>query len=46
MKNPGQRAQMIDGYNQGWIDFEQFETAESKGSTEISTVLTQLVTKP
>jgi NAD(P)H dehydrogenase (quinone) len=46
MKNPGPRAQMIDGFNQGWIEFEQGENAAIKGSTELSTVLTQLVTKP
>jgi len=46
MKNPGPRAQMIDGFNQGWIVFEQGENAVIKGSTELSTVLTQLVTKP
>ena len=44
-KNPGPRAQMIDGFNQGWIAFEQDEKAVIKGSTELSTVLTQLVTR-
>jgi NAD(P)H dehydrogenase (quinone) len=45
MKNPGPRAQMIDGFNQGWIAFEQGENAVIKSSTDLSTVLTQLLTK-
>jgi NAD(P)H dehydrogenase (quinone) len=46
MKNPGPRAQMIEGFNQGWIAFEQDENAVIKGPTELSTVLAQLVTTP
>jgi NAD(P)H dehydrogenase (quinone) len=40
MKNPGPRIRMLDGFNEGWIDFEG---ASMKGSTEIETVLRRLV---
>ena len=40
MKNPGPRIRMLDGFNEGWIDFEG---APIKGSTEIETVLRKLV---
>jgi uncharacterized protein YbjT (DUF2867 family) len=40
MKNPGPRIRMVDGFNEGWIDFEG---ASIKGSTEIETVLRKLV---
>ena len=40
MKNPGPRIRMLDGFNEGWIDFEG---APMKGSTEIETVLRKLV---
>jgi len=39
-KNPGPRIRMLDGFNEGWIDFEG---APIKGSTEIETVLRKLV---
>ena len=40
VKNPGPRIRMLDGFNEGWIDFEG---ASIKGSTEIETVLRKLV---
>src|ERR1700751_5068225 len=40
MKNPGPRIRMLDGFNEGWIDFEG---VSMKGSTEIETVLRKLV---
>jgi uncharacterized protein YbjT (DUF2867 family) len=43
MKNPTSRAQMIDGFNEGWIEFEGGEKGSCKGSTGIETVLRQLV---
>ena len=43
MKNPIPRAQMLDGFNEGWIEFEGGERGSLKGSTEIETVLRQLV---
>jgi len=40
MKNPTPRIRMLDGFNEGWIDFE----GESrKGSTPLETVLRQLI---
>ena len=32
MKNPGPRIQMLDGFNQGWIEFEGGEGGSRKGS--------------
>ena len=43
MKNPTPRLQMLDGFNQGWIDFERGEAGSEKGSTELATVLSHLV---
>jgi NAD(P)H dehydrogenase (quinone) len=40
MKNPEPRIRMVDGFNEGWIDFEG---AAIKGSTEIEAVLRKLV---
>ncbi len=46
MKNPLPRAQMLDGFNEGWIEFEAGEAGSTKGQTSIETVLRQLVAKP
>ena len=43
MKNPTPRIQMLDGFNQGWIEFEGGEAGSEKGSTELVTVLRHLV---
>src|ERR1700674_5119873 len=43
MKNPTPRAQMLDGFNEGWIEFENGKQGSLKGQTEIETVLRQLV---
>jgi hypothetical protein len=43
MKNPTPRIQMLDGFNQGWIEFEGGEASSEKGSTELVTVLRHLV---
>jgi NAD(P)H dehydrogenase (quinone) len=43
MKNPTPRIQMLDGFNQGWIEFEGGEAGSEKGSTELVTVLCNLV---
>jgi uncharacterized protein YbjT (DUF2867 family) len=40
MKNPTPRAQMLDGFNEGWIEFEG---TPRKGETTIDTVVTALV---
>jgi NAD(P)H dehydrogenase (quinone) len=44
-KNPTPRAQMLDGFNEGWIEFENREQGSLKGQTEIETVLRQLVAR-
>ncbi|WP_026439399.1 NmrA family NAD(P)-binding protein [Acidocella facilis] len=40
MRNPTPRARMLDGFNEGWIEFEG---TALKGETDIETVLRQLV---
>jgi NAD(P)H dehydrogenase (quinone) len=42
MKNPTPRIQMLDGFNQGWIDFEQDETSRLKGRVTLKEVLQAL----
>jgi NAD(P)H dehydrogenase (quinone) len=44
-KNPTPRAQMLDGFNEGWVEFENGEQGSLKGQTEIETVLRQLVAR-
>ena len=46
MKNPEPRMQMLDGFNEGWIEFEGGETASSKGVRTIDEVLQGLVDSP
>lgn len=43
MKNPLLRIQMLDGFNQGWIDFESGEAGSQKGEVGAEAVLRQLV---
>jgi NAD(P)H dehydrogenase (quinone) len=43
MKNPTPRIQMLDGFNEGWIEFENGEASSRKGSVEIQSVLKTLV---
>jgi uncharacterized protein YbjT (DUF2867 family) len=40
MKNPAARVQMLDGFNEGWIDFEGDSV---KGEVELETVLKDIV---
>jgi NAD(P)H dehydrogenase (quinone) len=42
MKHPEPRIQMLDGFNQGWIEFEQNETMRRKGQVGLKEVLTGL----
>ena len=42
MRNPAPRIQMLDGFNQGWIEFEQDETRRRKGRIGLREVLTGL----
>lgn len=43
MKNPTPRAQMIDGFNQGWICFESDDASVRKGSTSLDIVIAELI---
>ena len=43
MKNPLPRIQMLDGFNEGWIEFESGENGSRKGKVELRTVLQRLV---
>ncbi|HKB91258.1 MAG TPA: NmrA family NAD(P)-binding protein [Opitutaceae bacterium] len=43
MKNPEPRMRMIDGFNEGWIEFTAGPTGTRKGATPLETVLRDLV---
>ena len=43
MKNPAPRAQMLDGFNDGWIAFEGDASTLRKGSVSLDTVIRALV---
>src|SRR5271156_2695251 len=43
MKNPAPRIQMLDGFNDGWIEFESGEAGSRKGKVELRTVLQRLI---
>ena len=43
MKNPAPRIQMLDGFNEGWIEFENGEAGSRKGKVELRTVLQRLI---
>jgi NAD(P)H dehydrogenase (quinone) len=43
MKNPIPRIRMLDGFNEGWIDFEGGEAGSQKGSVALETVLKALL---
>jgi uncharacterized protein YbjT (DUF2867 family) len=43
MNHPEPRIQMLNGFNQGWIEFEQNETVRRKGRIGLKEVLTGLV---
>jgi uncharacterized protein YbjT (DUF2867 family) len=45
MKHPEPRIQMLDGFNQGWIEFEQNDTMRRKGRIGLKEALTGLVNK-
>jgi|tagenome__1003787_1003787.scaffolds.fasta_scaffold20413505_1 NAD(P)H dehydrogenase (quinone) len=46
MKNPGPRMQMLDGFNEGWIGFEQDRTSRRKGVIGLKAVLKGLADHP
>jgi len=43
MKNPIPRIRMLDGFNEGWIDFEHGEAGSLKGNVALETVLNALI---
>jgi uncharacterized protein YbjT (DUF2867 family) len=43
MRNPLPRMRMIDGFNEGWIDFEGGTAEHRRGPTELDVVLKRLV---
>ena len=42
MKNPGPYIRMLDGFNEGWIEFEGKEVGSRKGKVALDTVLRTL----
>lgn len=42
MKNPTPRMQMLDGFNESWIEFERGSTSSEKGRVPLETVLKTL----
>ena len=43
MKNPTPRIQMLDGFNEGWIEFEGGEVGSRKANVTLQTVLRTLI---
>jgi hypothetical protein len=43
MKNPAPRIRMLDGFNEGWIEFESGQAGSRKGKVALKTVLKSLV---
>jgi NAD(P)H dehydrogenase (quinone) len=43
MKDPIPRIQMLDGFNEGWIEFERGESSSTKGNVSLETVLRKLI---
>ncbi len=43
MKNPTPRIRMLDGFNEGWIEFEGGEASSQKGKVAPETVLRSLI---
>jgi uncharacterized protein YbjT (DUF2867 family) len=46
MKNPVPRIQMLDGFNNGWIEFEGGASGPRKGTVELKSVLKSLIDRP
>jgi uncharacterized protein YbjT (DUF2867 family) len=46
MTNPMPRIRMLDGFNEGWIEFERGEAGSIKGNVSLETVLWELVNVP
>jgi len=46
MTNPMPRIRMLDGFNEGWIEFEHGEAGSIKGNVSLETVLCELADVP
>jgi uncharacterized protein YbjT (DUF2867 family) len=46
MKHPLPRMRMLDGFNEGWIDFETHPGEIVRGDVELDTVVRELVSRP
>ncbi|OUL80536.1 NmrA family NAD(P)-binding protein [Paraburkholderia hospita] len=46
MEHPLPRMRMLDGFNQGWIDFESHPDEVIRGQVELETVLGEMVSRP
>jgi len=46
MKHPLPRMRMLDGFNEGWIDFETHPDEVIRGQVELDTVLGEIVSRP
>jgi uncharacterized protein YbjT (DUF2867 family) len=42
-RNPTPRMQMLDGFNEGWIEFESGQAGSRKGNVTLETVLRTLI---
>jgi uncharacterized protein YbjT (DUF2867 family) len=45
MTDPGPRMRMLDGFNEGWIEFEGGEAGSLKGAVPLETVIKELVNR-
>jgi hypothetical protein len=45
MKNPEPRIRMLDGFNEGWIEFEGGQAHSLKGSVTLDSVLAALISR-
>ena len=46
IENPMPRIRMLDGLNEGWIEFNRGVASSRKGATELQTVISSLVARP
>jgi NAD(P)H dehydrogenase (quinone) len=46
MKNPTPRMQMLDGFNEGWIDLKHRGAHSRRGAIGIDQIVCALVSKP
>jgi hypothetical protein len=46
MRHPEPRMRMLDGFNEGWIDFQDGGRNAMRGQTDVLAVIAALVTEP